>query len=81
MTGEDMTDILKFNLITEVYLFSYTVFVLFVGSGIILAILQKDIFKVRKVLFEQTVEDISQRFASSKDVSARLKKEKKLNYL
>lgn len=81
MTGEDVTDILKFNLITEVYLFSCTVFVLFVGSGIILAILQKDIFKVRKVLFEQTVEDISQRFASSKGVSARLKKEKKLNYL
>ena len=68
-----MTNILKLNLIAVVYLFGSTVFVLFVGSGTILAILQKDIFKIRKVLFQQTVEDISQRLASSKDISARLK--------
>ena len=54
----------------------YIVFVLFVGSGIILVILQKDIFKVRKVLLQQTVEDTPERFASSKNIRARLKKTK-----
>ena len=55
----------------------YIVFVLFVGSGIILVILQKDIFKVRKVLLQQTVEDTPERFASSKNIRARLKKTKR----
>lgn len=65
---------------TVVYGFSGTVFALFVGSGTILAILHNDIFKIGKVFFQQTVEDIPQRFASSKDIRARLKK-KKNNYL
>ena len=75
LRDEDTTDILKFNL-TVVYEITSTVFVLFVGSGIILVILQKNIFKVREVLLQQTVEDIPQRFASSKNIRARLKKTK-----